>query len=1105
MTVPRTSETAQERGEAVPVDAPAGVAAATARVGRARARFDVAWALVAFAVCIVAATWWLVFAQQREAERQEVAAVSRENANLARAFAEHTCRVLKSVDHMASLARAEYERRGARFDLDAFARDAAFVSNGVLGMLVVDEHGEPVLSTSGMPGIPPTAIGSFRGHVASASREGHVGRAFAGPQGGQWMLPVSYRIDRPDGRFGGALVVALDALAFAEFYRSIDLGRDGVVTLLGNDGFVRAALAPRGEPMGQAVHAVHPFLAGVSEERGAVVAPGGLDGVRRIHSFQALDMHAMTIVVASSEDESLASLRRSWGWTLAWTASSTGVVAVFIGWVVTLLRRQRAAALALEVGERQQRALLDSIADAAWFKDAEGRFIEVNQAHRAVFGVAPEVLIGRTNDEAGCDSVSDIVARDLEDRRVLATGETLRGEYEIRRDGELRWVETIKVPIVDPHGVAWGIAATARDVTERKRMEQALAASEERLRRALRHANLGMWDWDLASDEMLQSERMPALLGWPAEPPGVTRARFLARIHPEDRARVEEATRACLHEGAEYAVEYRVVRPDGTLRWLDDRGDVIRGVDGVPQRMFGILQDVTQRRLAEDEVRASESHFRTIFERSALGMIIVTPDGRRVRANAAFSRMLGYGEDELREMTEARYTHPDDREPTQAHMREALAGGATSFQLEKRYLHRSGRLLWGLLNATLVRDPAGAPVHFVGQIVDITARKTAELALTEAQARFRVFVENMQEVFWIATPGIDRVQYLSPAFETVFGLSAEVFHRDPVVWRSLIHPDDRAVVDRFLRDQKARRRAECEIRIVRPDGGLRWVFARSIPWEGADGTALAAGVADDVTSRKLQHEERVRAAEAQRDTLVMEVHHRIKNNLQGVVGLLRRYSRANADVREALDGIAAQIQSIAFVHGLQGEASGASVDVEPLVRLVASALEPLGRSPVVFEAAVPAAGPLHLKERESVPVALILNELVWNAIKHSAPGEPVRIGVTADPVDGGVRIEIKNAGQVRSDWLDEARRSGTSGLGLVQALMPRQGASLQFDARAGYVRTVLTLGASVLARSPQRPAAAAESAVAEPTVVQATVTEHAGPQVRRENEEMNVG
>lgn len=145
--------------------------------------------------------------------------------------------------------------------------------------------------------------------------------------------------------------------------------------------------------------------------------------------------------------------------------------------------------------------------------------------------------------------------------------------------------------------------------------------------------------------------------------------------------------------------------------------------------------------ITEDEDALRDEQFRSAFEYAAIGMALVSPEGRFLRANRALCEMLGYSEQDLARLTFQDITHPDDLEADVAQTRALLRGELRSFQMEKRYFHRDGRLVWVLLSASLVRDGAGEPLHFISQIQDITDRKQAETAARAAQERLEVVWE----------------------------------------------------------------------------------------------------------------------------------------------------------------------------------------------------------------------------------------------------------------------------------------------------------------------------------------------------------------------------
>ena len=142
-----------------------------------------------------------------------------------------------------------------------------------------------------------------------------------------------------------------------------------------------------------------------------------------------------------------------------------------------------------------------------------------------------------------------------------------------------------------------------------------------------------------------------------------------------------------------------------------------------------LQHEVTERKRAEEELRGSEDRFTSAFEHASIGMALVSPEGRWIKVNRALCHLMGYEAEELYEKTFQDITHPEDLELDLSQVRQVLAGEILSYQMEKRYFHKEGRLVWALLSVSLVRDLQGKPLYFISQIQDITERKEAEAAL----------------------------------------------------------------------------------------------------------------------------------------------------------------------------------------------------------------------------------------------------------------------------------------------------------------------------------------------------------------------------------------
>jgi PAS domain S-box-containing protein len=161
----------------------------------------------------------------------------------------------------------------------------------------------------------------------------------------------------------------------------------------------------------------------------------------------------------------------------------------------------------------------------------------------------------------------------------------------------------------------------------------------------------------------------------------------------------------------------------------------------VADRTRELTEEVTERRRTEERLRESEKQFRGVFEAAPHGIAISSPEGRFLSANKAYCAMIGYDEEEIKNEGFLAITHLDDVEPNRALSAKLLAGDIPFFQLEKRYLHKDGHVIWSHLGVSLVRDEQGRPIHFVAQVLDINERKQAEEALKKSRAELEIRVE----------------------------------------------------------------------------------------------------------------------------------------------------------------------------------------------------------------------------------------------------------------------------------------------------------------------------------------------------------------------------
>lgn len=264
------------------------------------------------------------------------------------------------------------------------------------------------------------------------------------------------------------------------------------------------------------------------------------------------------------------------------------------------------------------------------------------------------------------------------------------------------------------------------EIAQREKTEEELRLSHERLALALKAGESGTFDWDIKTNTDVWSPEMEAVFGLkPGEFGGYAKD-WEALVLPEDLPLTKAAVERSFVTG-EYTGEWRIRRrSDGEVRWILAHGKVEFDSAGNPIRMIGLNSDITAQKQIEQELRLSQEQFSTAFEYAPIGIGLVSPLGRWLKVNRVLCDLLGYTKEELLQRTFQDITHPDDLQMDLRYVGQVLAGEIQSYRMEKRYFHKSGRLIWVALSVSLVRDKNGQPLHFVSQIEDITERKHAD-------------------------------------------------------------------------------------------------------------------------------------------------------------------------------------------------------------------------------------------------------------------------------------------------------------------------------------------------------------------------------------------
>jgi PAS domain S-box-containing protein len=281
------------------------------------------------------------------------------------------------------------------------------------------------------------------------------------------------------------------------------------------------------------------------------------------------------------------------------------------------------------------------------------------------------------------------------------------------------------------------------------------------------------------------------------------------------------------------------------------------------------LRYAIERKRTQEALLESEERFRSAFDSAAIGMALVSLDGGWLQVNRALCEIIGYSEQELLATGCLEVTHPDDREKTWKNMQQMLTKEIRARQVEKRYLHKLGHIVWILLNISLVRNARGEPLYFVNQIQDITTAKHQEEELRKSEEQLRLAMQAAQMGTWDWDIQANTLQQLKDLTWAIVPKGAR--YPDYETFLESIHPEDREHVhERVLQAVAGKAEYETEFRVIWPDGTLHWVEGKGQVLRNEEGDPVRmVGVAVDITDRK-QAQEVLQKANEQLEIRVKE-------------------------------------------------------------------------------------------------------------------------------------------------------------------------------------------------------------------------------------------
>jgi PAS domain S-box-containing protein len=690
-----------------------------------------------------------------------------------------------------------------------------------------------------------------------------------------------------------------------------------------------------------------------------------------------------------------------------------------------------------EEAQQQSQHLLQNIIDhmpaALFIRDLQDRFLLANQRTAADLGLDPEQMVGKSTAELYPPELAEQWAANT--HQVIASGKPMKFEETSYQDGSLRFYLAIKFPLYDEQGSIYATCGITTDITERKQIEQALRESEEKFRQLTEHINQVFWMRDEQTGKVLYvSPAYERIWGQSRESLYAHPQSVIEPIHPHDRDTVLNLfCHPVKHEARD--VEYRLIRPDGAVRWLRTRTFPICDECHELYRLAAITEDITERKQARTALQASEARLNAFFTAAPAGLVLFDQQLRFVKINetAAQINELSGAEHLGRSVSEALPHLADMMLPLLEHV---LSNGQPLANIEmvgtSRYSSEQQHSSQGSIFPIPGAD--GKPEGLGAIFVDITARKRTEAErdqLIEELQLFKAMVDNAIDGVSVANLE-GEIHYANPAWCRLFGIVNDETIRQ-LTPLHYIAPDEQERMLHEVRPEMERQGSwEGYIWFLRQDDGTRWLSQNSsFLLKGEHGTAkkIVSFTRDVTAAYEAQQESERLTRELARsarlkDEFLANMSHELRTPLNAILGmsevlqeeihgvLTERQQTSLHIIRESGHHLLDMINDILDLAKIEARKIELDISFVPVHSLCESSIRLIRQSASkkylrVFEDFDPSVQLLQADERR---LKQLLVNLLSNAVKFTPAGGQIGLLVTGDPERQAAHFTVWDTG-----------------------------------------------------------------------------------------------
>ncbi|HEY9881573.1 MAG TPA: PAS domain S-box protein [Leptolyngbyaceae cyanobacterium] len=540
----------------------------------------------------------------------------------------------------------------------------------------------------------------------------------------------------------------------------------------------------------------------------------------------------------------------------------------YIGTAQDVTERKLAEA-ALQESEATKQALINAIPDLLVRMNRNGDYLNIFKSD----GV--HLLSAHQGGPEA--NLHNILPRELAEeriscaRQVIDTGVACTHEYHFVLDGRMVYEEARIV-----NCEADTVLVMVRDISARKLAEETVRRNQARFERIAANSPGAMYQFVLypngQAEFLYMSDRIVDILEIEADAIQTSVEAVFELLHPEDADSFHTSVQESAVTLNRWVWEGRAITPSGRNIWVQGMSQPERQEDG-SVLWDGLLLDITERKQAEQELETNRRFIERVTESiPSLLYIFDLQQLRPIYVNRKNDESLGMsqgGPDQMQQVHLQDLMHPDDFSQFLTYverLRTAQDGEVLTFEYRMRA--GNGEWLWfESYDTPFDRSATGEITQIIGSALNITARKQTEAALRESEEKFRELAENINDVFWMMNGDMTERIYVSPSFESVWGLPCESSYHNPTGWIQGVHTEDQERVKQAIADLLSHGEYNVEYRILRPDGTIRWVRDRAFPIRNEQGELYRiAGIAEDISDRKQAEAEILRYREL-RDTI----------------------------------------------------------------------------------------------------------------------------------------------------------------------------------------------------------------------------------------------